>query len=922
MSMTITAHLFEAFLRCPTKCYLRSFGERETENVYADWVRTQNESYRSQGIKRLMEGAAPDEIVVGPPGMENLKTAKWRLAVNLVARAHNLESSIHAVERVPSEGQVQPAQFIPIRFIFTNKLTRGDKLILAFDTLVLSEMLKREVSHGKIIHGTGYFTVKIKTSTLTDKVRKLTGNIAKLIGSESAPDLILNRHCAECEHQSQCRQKAIERDDLSLLANMTERERKKFNSKGIFNITQLSYTFRPRRRPKRLREKREKYHHALKALAIRQKKIHIVGQPQLKIVGTPVYLDVEGLPDLDFYYLIGLRFKLADSVVQRSLWTDDAKGEKGIWIDFLNILAGIETPVLIHYGSFETTFLKRMTKRYGELRGGSGATEAVTSALNLVSILFAQAYFPTYSNRLKDLGAYLGFRWSCTNPSGTQSIIWRMDWEQSGNPSAKQNLITYNSEDCHAVEVLTETLLGICSPDDQPKLKDGTAPEIAFADSLTSRDRLWRHFSSPIVDFEAINKSARWDFQRDRIYIRTNKQLRRTASAKKSIVKKALPINKTIKCEELQVCPFCGSKPDRQFRPRTLVLYDLRFSRFGLRRWVVKYHFHYYRCGSCQKRFGRPEEFWPHSEFGRNVVVFAVYEMIELCVPQMTTTQTLSRLFGLRIANSVVSSFKASAAEYYAETRQRILAHIIKGKLIHADETPIALKDRRGYVWVFASMLEVVYFYADTREGDLLREKLKDFRGVLISDFYSAYDSLPCPQQKCLLHLMHDLNELVLDFPFDEELRRIVLGFGDLLRRILETIDRWGLKRRFLSKHHADVERFYRQIAKTGYQSEAALKCKNRFEKNRRNLFTFLRYDGIPWNNNNAEHAIKAFARFRRLIAGLSSPKGIEDSLTLLSVRQTCKYSGVDFLDFLRSGEKDIEVFAQIKHRQRGTVPS
>jgi len=100
------------------------------------------------------------------------------------------------------------------------------------------------------------------------------------------------------------------------------------------------------------------------------------------------------------------------------------------------------------------------------------------------------------------------------------------------------------------------------------------------------------------------------------------------------------------------------------------------------------------------------------------------------------------------------------------------------------------------------------------------------------------------------------------------------------------------------------------------------LKCKDRFEKNRGNLFTFLRYDGIPWNNNNAEHAIKAFARLRRLIAGLSSPKGIEDSLTLLSVKQTCKYSGVDFLDFLRSGEKDIEVFAQIKHRQRRTVPS
>jgi predicted RecB family nuclease len=231
----------------------------------------------------------------------------------------------------------------------------------------------------------------------------------------------------------------VEKDDLSLLANMTEKERKRLNSKGIFTVTQLSYTFRPRRRPKRLREKREKYHHALKALAIRQKKIHIVGQPQLKIPGTPVYLDVEGLPDRDFYYLIGIRFKTADSVVQRSLWADDAKGEKGIWIDFLNILAGIETPVLIHYGSFETTFFKRMKKRYGESLVGVGAAEAINSAQNLVSLLFGQVYFPTYSNRLKDLGAYLGFRWSNTNPSGIQSIIWRIDWEQSRNPLPKGN---------------------------------------------------------------------------------------------------------------------------------------------------------------------------------------------------------------------------------------------------------------------------------------------------------------------------------------------------------------------------------------------------------------------------------------------------------------------------------------------------
>ena len=326
--MNITTSLFDAALKCATKCFLRSLGETGKGNAYADWVRTQTESYRGTGIKGLMAGVAHDELIVGAPGSENLNTAEWRLAVDVMAHAQNLESSLHAVERVPVNARGQPTQIIPIRFIFTNKLTRDDKLLLAFDGLVLSEMLGREINFGKIIHGDNYATLKVRTSVLTSEVRKLTRKIAMLLSSNLPPDLVLNRHCAECEFQAQCRQKAIEKDDLSLLSRMTEKERKKFNSKGLFTVTQLSYTFRPRRRPKRLVAKREKYHHSLKALAIRERKIHIVGSPELTIEGTPVYLDVEGLPDRDFYYLIGVRIKTAAGIIQHSLWADRADDEE------------------------------------------------------------------------------------------------------------------------------------------------------------------------------------------------------------------------------------------------------------------------------------------------------------------------------------------------------------------------------------------------------------------------------------------------------------------------------------------------------------------------------------------------------------------------------------------------------------------
>jgi predicted RecB family nuclease len=284
--MKITPSLFHAHIKCPTKCWLRFTGEPATGNDYAEWVKSQNESYRSTAIERLRSEVPPDECAIAP-AQESLKTSKWRLGFDVaVATSQNLETRLQAVERVAPEGRGKSARLIPIRFVFTNKLGKDEKLVLAFDAFVLSEILGCGIGLGKITHGENPATLKVKTLSLAGEVRKRLDRIAKLLSNPTPPDLVLNRHCAECEFHARCRQKAIEKDDLSLLATMSEKERQKFRSKGIFTVTQLSYTFRPRRRPKRLRDKREKYHHSLKALAIREKKIHIVGSPELKIAPT------------------------------------------------------------------------------------------------------------------------------------------------------------------------------------------------------------------------------------------------------------------------------------------------------------------------------------------------------------------------------------------------------------------------------------------------------------------------------------------------------------------------------------------------------------------------------------------------------------------------------------------------------------
>jgi hypothetical protein len=145
--MENAAHLFEAFLKCPTKCWLRASGEPASGNTYAEWMQNQSESFRDAVTDRL-QAATPQGECTRSPLEEDLKTAKWRLAVDVPVQTSQFlqsrssarresrpastssttdsdngspigfatEIRLHAVERVPPEGRGKFAQFIPIRY--------------------------------------------------------------------------------------------------------------------------------------------------------------------------------------------------------------------------------------------------------------------------------------------------------------------------------------------------------------------------------------------------------------------------------------------------------------------------------------------------------------------------------------------------------------------------------------------------------------------------------------------------------------------------------------------------------------------------------------------------------------------------------------------------------------------------------------
>jgi len=284
-----------------------------------------------------------------------------------------------------------------------------------------------------------------------------------------------------------------------------------------------------------------------------------------------------------------------------------------------------------------------------------------------------------------------------------------------------------------------------------------------------------------------------------------------------------------------------------------------------------------------------------------------VYCNVSCGMNMLRAERSLAELFGLSLPDSVGYRSKKYLMSLYRSLNAEILKSVLAGPILHIDETTVSLRKQRGYVWVLTSIDKAYYFYKPTREGSFLQELLAGFHGVLISDFFTAYDSLNCEQQKCLVHLIREIDDDLFRNPLDLELKGLAQEFGVVLRTIIETVDRRGLKSRFLRKHKRVAMRYLRSVAKAKYMSALAIKYQKRFQKSGGKLFTFLEHDGVPWNNNNAEHAIKLFAKYRRNVDGYFTERTLQEYLVLATVFETCAFNNVDVLKFMLTKETTLE---------------
>jgi predicted RecB family nuclease len=602
----ITTEILEACLHCKLKGHLKLAGRCGTRSEYEEMTREAQMVSRQEALAHLIARFSGGDGYQGSATVSVLKQGAPLLA-DIAIEDECLSLRLDALMRVDGASELGAHHYAPVLHCHGPKVGRHQKLLIAVQGLALGGVQGKVPDFGLVARGAEGRLGKVRLDAkLYRQAQQVLDELKRLQAGGEAPRLMLNRHCHACEFRQRCRAEAEKDDDLSLLQGMTEVEIGRQNSKGIFTVRQLFYTFRVRRRNKRAKKRDFPRSFALQALAIRENKIHVHGSYAVPSSPASVYLDIEGLPDRGTYYLIGL--VVADGVESRhSFWADGEADQPAIFDRLLEKLNQYTEHRLFHFGDYESRALLRIRSRLAQEQQEQ-LDKVLVRAVNVLSIIGPYVYFPTHSCGLKDIGRSIGCVWSEPDASGLQSVVWRTAWERSRDESVKERLLRYNEEDCLALKAVVDLLARIAPA--EVATGDAVSPtssEVVRTDDLPKAPGRRHQFGkkdSCLPGFDYVNQCAYFDHQRDKVFARTNPRLKAVKRRRKG--RPSARINKVVElaCER---CPACNSRKIRQAGLIARKIIDLKFPRDGVKRWVTQYRSWNYICEKCGSNFTHPE---------------------------------------------------------------------------------------------------------------------------------------------------------------------------------------------------------------------------------------------------------------------------------------------------------------------------
>jgi transposase len=341
-------------------------------------------------------------------------------------------------------------------------------------------------------------------------------------------------------------------------------------------------------------------------------------------------------------------------------------------------------------------------------------------------------------------------------------------------------------------------------------------------------------------------------------------------------------------------CPDCGGRLQRCAETRVRYTEDIP----EVRPETTEHTIHRDWCPKCRQKVEPPvPEALPGCQLGNRVLVLSAWLHYALGNTLSQIVEVFNFHLQMKLSAGGLVQMWQRLGEILFAWYEQIQQEALDSAVLHGDETGWRTDGKTNWLWCFGNR-NLTYYLIDRSRGSpaLAKFFIQEFSGTLVTDFWGAYNAVCCAaRQTCLVHLLRELEQTEkykspgAAWPeFAKKLRRLI---GDAIRL-------WRKRGELPPETYASrKDRLHKRLAElidASWPDAHAKRLLKRLRRHRSDLFTFLDHEGVPFDNNHAERAIRPAVILRKNSYGNRSQRGADCQAVLMSVLRTLKQRGYD----------------------------
>lgn len=395
-----------------------------------------------------------------------------------------------------------------------------------------------------------------------------------------------------------------------------------------------------------------------------------------------------------------------------------------------------------------------------------------------------------------------------------------------------------------------------------------------------------------------------------------------------------------------QDCPICHGELKEV--SKKVVRQEIKYIPAKLQ--IVNYIQHVYKCTKCGGKDSEntgfafvkskvPKPLLTHSFASPSLATEVIYQKYYLGVP-LYRQEKMWDDKGLVLPRNMMANWNIKITEYYLEPLYELMLKKLKAEseLLHCDESTIQCNKEPGkkassksYMWVLASgALEkqkgIIYKYSPSRSAKTAKEFLEGYKGILVTDGYTSYDSIEgITHSECWAHARRYFYESI---PLDEHKKMITSCYGyeglqycNRLFKVEEEIANFSVEEKQkerLERSKPILDEFFAWV-KTTLETKTVINDKLKkaliyANNQQKELSEFIKDGRIPLTNSLVERAIRPFAVHRKNWLFADSVAGAKASGILYSLIESAKLNNLNiekYINYLLEQLPQLEILQE-----------